>query len=174
MMKAMEDGIAIQAPLVSREALAAFTQRLVETFAPEQVILFGSMARGEARWDSDADILVVMPFEGRHLAMIRQIRKACRAGFPMDLLVRRPEEIAIRYRGGGPGELPPEAPTDPYVTLSRHPAPVIQPPPHQHHASGQTDPGTLLSNSRQNLPTTAAMPQQSSLCFWRSQALSPH
>jgi predicted nucleotidyltransferase len=102
MMKAMEDGIAIQAPLVSREALAAFTQRLVETFAPEQVNLLGSMARGEARWDSDADILVVMPFEGRHLAMIRQIRKACRAGFPMDLLVRRPEEIAIRYRGGDP------------------------------------------------------------------------
>lgn len=26
---------------------------------------------------------------------------------------------------GGPGELPPEAPTDPYVTLSRHTAPVI-------------------------------------------------
>ncbi len=25
---------------------------------------------------------------------------------------------------GGPGELPPEAPTDPYVTLSRHTAPV--------------------------------------------------
>ena len=47
-------------------------------FAPEQVILFGSQARGEARWDSDADILVVMPFEGR------------------------PQEIAPRYRWGDP------------------------------------------------------------------------
>jgi hypothetical protein len=28
---------------------------------------------------------------------------------------------------GSPGELPPEAPTDPDMTLSRHPAPVIQP-----------------------------------------------
>ena len=53
------------APLVTREALQAFTQRLVKNFAPKQVILFGSQARGEARWDSDADILVVMPFEGR-------------------------------------------------------------------------------------------------------------
>ena len=53
------------APLVTREALQAFTQRLVKHFAPEQVILFGSQARGEARWDSDADILVVMPFEVR-------------------------------------------------------------------------------------------------------------
>ena len=52
------------APLVTREALQAFTQRLVKHFAPEQVILFGSQARGEARWNSDADILVVMPFEG--------------------------------------------------------------------------------------------------------------
>ena len=52
------------APLVTRQALQAFTQRLVQNFAPEQVILFGSQARGEARWDSDADILVVMPFEG--------------------------------------------------------------------------------------------------------------
>jgi hypothetical protein len=43
-----------------------------------------------------------MPFDGRHLAQIRQIRKACRAGFPLDLLVRRPEEVAMRYRGGDP------------------------------------------------------------------------
>jgi len=56
---------ATPAPLVTRAALEAFTQRLVERFAPEKIILFGSMARGEARWDSDADILVVMTFEGR-------------------------------------------------------------------------------------------------------------
>ncbi|MEB3301650.1 MAG: nucleotidyltransferase domain-containing protein [Cyanobacteriota bacterium] len=33
--------------LVTREALQAFTQRLLEQFAPEQVILFGSIARGD-------------------------------------------------------------------------------------------------------------------------------
>ena len=57
-------------PLVTREALQAFTQQLVERFAPEQIILFGSRARGEGRWDSDADILVVMPFRGRHFPSI--------------------------------------------------------------------------------------------------------
>ena len=76
-------------PLVTNEALEAFTQRLVERFAPEQVILFGSMARGEARWDSDADLLVVM-------------RSACGADFPLDLHLRRPEEIGSRYRWGDP------------------------------------------------------------------------
>ena len=91
-----------QTPLVTREALQAFTQRLVELYAPEKVILFGSLARGEGRWDSDADILVVMPFEGRHLAKIREMRRLCPVRFPLDLLVRRPEEIAFRYRGGDP------------------------------------------------------------------------
>lgn len=90
------------APLVSREALEAFTERLVERFTPEKVILFGSLARGDARWDSDADILVVMPYEGRPLAKICEIREACQADFPLDLLVRRPEEIEMRYLGGDP------------------------------------------------------------------------
>ena len=70
-------------PLVTREALEAFTKRLVEQFSPEKVILFGSLARGAGRWDSDADILVVMAFEGRHLAKIREIRRACRSEFPL-------------------------------------------------------------------------------------------
>ena len=91
-----------QAPLVTRDQIQAFTQSLVEKFAPQRVILFGSMARGDAHADSDADILVVMPFEGRHLAKIREIRRACPSGFPLDLLVRRPEEIEERYQGGDP------------------------------------------------------------------------
>jgi len=89
-------------PLVTREALLALTQRLVECYASEKVILFGSLARGDARWDSDADVLVVMPFEGRHLAKIREIRRLCQVRFPLDLLVRRPEEMEIRYRDGDP------------------------------------------------------------------------
>ena len=89
-------------PLVTREALRAFTRRLVECYAPEKVILFGSLARGEGRWSSDADILVVMSFEGRHLAKIREMRRLCPVRFPLDLLVRRPEEVEVRYRGGDP------------------------------------------------------------------------
>jgi len=50
--------------------LQAFTRQLVERFAPEQIILFGSQARGEGRWDSDADILVVRQFQGRHFPSI--------------------------------------------------------------------------------------------------------
>jgi hypothetical protein len=69
----MEPMTATPPPLVTREALRPFTQRLVDHCVPEKVILFGSQAWDEARWDSNADILVVMPFRGssfdQHLTM---------------------------------------------------------------------------------------------------------
>jgi hypothetical protein len=68
-------------PLDTREALEAFTQRLVEQFPPEQIVLFGSMARGEARWDSDADLLVVMPYEGEPWEMVEALLAAGNADF---------------------------------------------------------------------------------------------
>jgi hypothetical protein len=40
-----------------------------------------------------------MPFEGRHLAKIREMRRLCPVLFPLYLLVRRPEEVEVRYRG---------------------------------------------------------------------------
>jgi len=95
----MSSMITTQAPLVTCEALRALTRQLVECYAPEKVILFGSLARGAGRWDSDADILVVMPFEGRHLAKIREMRRLCPVRFPLDLLVRRTEEVEVRLSG---------------------------------------------------------------------------
>jgi predicted nucleotidyltransferase len=89
-------------PLVTREALQAFIQRLVEGFAPEKVILFGSLARGEARWDSDADILVVMPFEGSSLERRLEMLEVCNPSFPVDLLLCRPEAAKQRYGWGDP------------------------------------------------------------------------
>ena len=40
--------------------LAEITRRLVETYRPERVYLFGSRARGTASADSDYDLLVVV------------------------------------------------------------------------------------------------------------------
>jgi predicted nucleotidyltransferase len=63
-------------------------ERLVAALEPEEVWLFGSWARGEARPDSDVDLLVVVPYEGdpKELAL-RGYRVLRGRDFPLDLLV---------------------------------------------------------------------------------------
>ena len=39
-------------------------RRIVGEFDPERIILFGSRARGDARSDSDVDLLIVMRVDG--------------------------------------------------------------------------------------------------------------
>jgi predicted nucleotidyltransferase len=46
---------------VDDPTLAEITRRLVETYRPERIHLFGSHARGTAGADSDYDLLVVVP-----------------------------------------------------------------------------------------------------------------
>jgi predicted nucleotidyltransferase len=41
--------------------ISRMVKRIVRQFAPDQIILFGSQARGDAGPDSDVDLLVVMP-----------------------------------------------------------------------------------------------------------------
>ena len=48
-----------------RQTLDSLVRRIVETVHPLRIILFGSCARGDARPDSDVDLLVVMP-DGTH------------------------------------------------------------------------------------------------------------
>ena len=43
------------------EVLGEIVRRVVEVADPDKVILFGSRARGDARPDSDYDVLVVAP-----------------------------------------------------------------------------------------------------------------
>lgn len=45
----------------TQEIIEHAVRDIVTRFHPEQVILFGSQARGDATPDSDVDFLVVMP-----------------------------------------------------------------------------------------------------------------
>lgn len=42
-------------------ALAEAVRRLVDAFQPEKIYLFGSQSRGDARDDSDYDLMVIVP-----------------------------------------------------------------------------------------------------------------
>lgn len=45
--------------MIGPEQIAEIIDCIVQELAPEKIILFGSHARGEAREDSDVDLLVV-------------------------------------------------------------------------------------------------------------------
>lgn len=83
--------------MITREDIQATCDDIVREFAPLQVILFGSYAYGTPSEDSDVDLLIVMEIpesETRRQAV--EIRQRIPRRFPMDLLVRSPEEIAYR------------------------------------------------------------------------------
>ena len=75
-------------------------KRIVETFQPQKIILFGSRAYGKPREDSDIDLLVVMPYDGDHAKAAIRILNHLNVLAPIDLLVRSPEEIRERIELG--------------------------------------------------------------------------
>jgi len=72
------------------------SDEIVRRFQPERIILFGSYAYGTPNEDSDVDLLVVLPFEGRTAKQAIAIRSAVYAGFPMDLIPITPDRLKHR------------------------------------------------------------------------------
>ena len=48
----------------NHKAMRALSEQIARDFNPQKIILFGSYAHGNPTWDSDVDLLVVMPFPG--------------------------------------------------------------------------------------------------------------
>ena len=72
-----------------------FARAVAERFRPDKIILFGSRAYGTPHADSDVDLLVIMPARDRHSQAVRILWRLA-APFPVDLIVRPPQEIAWR------------------------------------------------------------------------------
>jgi predicted nucleotidyltransferase len=88
--------------LIAQERIHDISQRIVHQFAPDRIILFGSYAYGIPNEGSDVDLLVVLPFEGKPYRKSAEIAAAVHAGFPLDILARRPDDIERRYREADP------------------------------------------------------------------------
>ena len=88
----------VEDPL-NRETIQAITQLIVERFQPEQIILFGSVARGEEDENSDLDLLVVLRPGVEPPRRGNPIRAAISERFllPVDLLIRSYETFTT-YR----------------------------------------------------------------------------
>lgn len=78
-------------------------QPIVEGFHPQKIVLFGSYAYGRTGKDSDVDLLVVMRSRKRPVERAIEVSKSLRFyPFPMDILVRTPQEIRRRLQIGDP------------------------------------------------------------------------
>lgn len=86
--------------MVTTQQIEEFGRCIVREFHPQRVILFGSYARGTPSVDSDVDLLVVLPFEGRTVDKSVEIRLKLRPPFPVDLIVRTPEKVRERVEMG--------------------------------------------------------------------------
>lgn len=88
----------VRTPAESESALREVVDRIAQRFHPEKIILFGSRARGQARPDSDADLLIIMRVDGSKRQQAVQIDLALeRIPIPIDLVVVTPEEVE-KYR----------------------------------------------------------------------------
>jgi predicted nucleotidyltransferase len=93
----------LQTRRVTPDVLAYIVEKIVRAVGPRQVIIFGSQARGTAGEASDLDLFVVNdgPLSNRQLRRVIERLMAGRQ-FGIDLVVRRPEEVARNIADGNP------------------------------------------------------------------------
>lgn len=85
----------IQRAPATDHRLEEITQALVDCARPTRIILFGSRARGDARPDSDYDIVVELDYDDFHACRTRLYSAVgdVRRGAQVDILLRRPGQI---------------------------------------------------------------------------------
>jgi predicted nucleotidyltransferase len=82
--------------MVEEDRITELAGRIAREYHPERIILFGSHARGTPTRDSDVDLLVVVPCEGQPVWKAVEILNRLDPHFPIDLLVRTPEQVRQR------------------------------------------------------------------------------
>ena len=82
--------------MVEMNKIIDVSTQIARAFSPQRIILFGSHAYGKPSKDSDVDMLVVLPFEGKPVRKAIEIRNSVHARLPLDLIVRTPEQLAER------------------------------------------------------------------------------
>ncbi len=75
------------------ENLSRILDALKTHYAPEQIIVFGSLASGHVTETSDLDLLIVKNTDKRFFDRIREVVKICDYDIGVDFLVYTPQEL---------------------------------------------------------------------------------
>jgi uncharacterized protein len=89
--------------LVDSTVLVRIADRLRERLGATRVIVYGSVARGEATIHSDIDLLVVAPSTDKTFQRLVDARETIRDlsfGIPISPLVLTPDEVTARQKHG--------------------------------------------------------------------------
>ena len=89
----------VRIPITSGDIQEVVSQ-IVERFHPQKVILFGSYARQDRTAKSDVDLLVIMETEERSIRQAADVAASIDHRFPIDILVRTPEQVEQRLEWG--------------------------------------------------------------------------
>lgn len=83
--------------------LDAVVNRLITTYDPERIILFGSHAAGCAQKGSDFDLLILKESDREPLDRQIEVERILSDRLvPLDLLVYTPQEVWALYAAGSP------------------------------------------------------------------------
>jgi excisionase family DNA binding protein len=97
---AIDTGSPADRPPVGDTWLPAIVGRIVRLVDPVRIILFGSRARGDAREDSDYDVLVILDaVEHRRNTRIAIARELADLPVAADVVAGTPNDIAADRRG---------------------------------------------------------------------------
>ncbi len=80
------------------EDIAYVRDAIVKAYRPEKIILFGSAASGDAREDSDLDLLIIKRTRKPYFQRIREVNHAIHIWRSTDIFVLTPEELARGIR----------------------------------------------------------------------------
>ncbi len=85
---------------IQASQIEKLSKDIADAFHPDRIILFGSYAHGNPSKDSDVDLLIVMPCQGKQIDKAVEVRMKVKPPFPVDILVRTPEKLAERLSLG--------------------------------------------------------------------------
>jgi uncharacterized protein len=88
--------------MVGIQEITELSQQIAAGFQPEKIILFGSYAYGIPNNNSDVDLLVILPFQGKLFRKSLEILDKINPKFPVDLIIRNPADAIKRYAEGDP------------------------------------------------------------------------
>ncbi len=87
----------------SRNIIQTILQRLIDRYAPQKVILFGSYAYGEPDEDSDIDLLIIKDTPDRFIdrwVTVHRILTGTHRSLPVEPVVLTPQEVEERLVAG--------------------------------------------------------------------------